>query len=337
MIYASLEQHLAQNYLCFLPSFIPDMNAPVSAEEQERFYYLIKELYQLAFDEPLLFVTQLHADDAYPNRFNRKGYGKPELHRNMVKFTKSIDMLLEAMFLMGKDEVCKLTKKQAAVLSRLGIADFANLPPAWIWMSTREAASLTSFSYCLFDCDYPYTSEIYARLLGEAGFKKLENWMLSNGYKRFDIYDVVASNCRLSLTIANPKWNENPPTGGFEYKIKHTGISARFEPYIKDPVVFGLCIPNGLKPYLEDFSFMDKELQDFVVKHTKKCDKCGYCVQTDKSKTRPLAITPVEYDGSTYPFCTYFPGYNYCWTSIDYNLADALIRMLSFLDRYAPQ
>jgi len=337
MTYASLEQRLAQNYLCFLPSFIPDMNAPVSAEEQERFYYLIKELYQLTFDEPLLFVTQLHADDAYPNRFNKKGYGKPELHRNMVKFTKSIDMLLETMFLMGKDEVYKLTKKQAAVLSRLGTIDFTNLPPAWIWMSTREAASLTSFSYCLFDCDYPYTSEIYARLLGEAGFKKLENWMLSNGYKRFDIYDVVASNCRLSLTIANPKWNENPPTGGFEYKIKHTGISARFEPYIKDPVVFGLCIPNGLKPYLEDFSFMDKELQDFVVKHTKKCDKCGYCVQTDKSKTRPLAITPVEYDGSTYPFCTYFPGYNYCWTSIDYNLADALIRMLSFLDRYAPQ
>jgi len=337
MTYTSLEQRLAQNYLCLLAPFVPDRNAPVNTDEQERLYNLMKNLYQLAFDEPLLFVAQLHEDDAYPNRFNKKSYGKPELQRNVVKFTKSIDMLLEAMFLMGKGEEYKLTKKQAAVLSRLGIVDFSNLPPEWIWLSTREAASLASFSYCLFDRDYPYTSEIYARLLGEAGFKKLESWMLSNGYKRFDIYDVVASNCRLSLTIANPKWNSNLPTGGFEYKVKHTGISARFEPHIKDPVVFGLCIPNGLKPYLEDFAFMDKELQDFVVKHTKKCDKCGYCVQTDKSKTRPLAIIPVDYDGNVYSLCTYFPGYNYCWTNIDDNLADELIMMLSFLDRYAPQ
>lgn len=157
MSYSSLEQRLAQNYIDMLPSFVPDENAPVSVSEQEHFYLLIKDLFQLVFDEPLLFVTSLHE----------------------------------------------------------------------------------------------YTSEIYARLLGDSAFKKLENWMLAQGYKRFDIYNITSSDCNLSLSIANPKWSEEPPRGGFEYKIKHTGIAAQFDYYVRKPPVFGLCIPNGMKPYLE--------------------------------------------------------------------------------------
>jgi len=160
--------------------------------------------------------------------------------------------------------------------------------------------------------------------------------MLSREYERFDIYDVTASDCKLSLTIANPKWSKDSPAGGFEYKIKHTGISARFDPYVKKPPVFGLCIPNGLKPYLEFFDLMDKELQSFVVETTKKCNNCRYCVQTDKSGLRPLAYKAIEFKNEQYQLCTYFPGYNYCWTSIDDSLADDLIRMLSFMDGLLP-
>ena len=71
MKYSSLEQRMAKNYINMLPSFIPDENAPVSVSEQEHFYNIIKGLFQLAFNEPLLFVTSLHEDDAYPNRYNK--------------------------------------------------------------------------------------------------------------------------------------------------------------------------------------------------------------------------------------------------------------------------
>ena len=189
----------------------------------------------------------------------------------------------------------------------------------------------------MFHRDYPYTSDIYARLFGEAAFKKLENRMLSQGYKRFDIFDVTASDCKLSLTIANPKWSDSPPNGGFEYKIKHTGISARLDPYVQNPTVFGLCIPKGLMTSLiKSFDLMDEQLKDFFIKRTTKCWNCNYCVQTDKTGSRPKAYIPVRYEDNEHRLCTYFPGYNYCWTYIDDNLSDDLIKMLSFMDQLAP-
>jgi uncharacterized protein YcgL (UPF0745 family) len=44
----------------------------------------MKNLYQLGFDEPLLFVSSLNEDDVFPNRL-KKSYGKPQLAANMKK------------------------------------------------------------------------------------------------------------------------------------------------------------------------------------------------------------------------------------------------------------
>ena len=335
MNYSSLEQRMAHSYIDMLPSFVPDENASVSVSEQEHFYDLIKNLHQLAFDEPLLFVTSLHEDDVYPTRY-KKPYGKPKLIMSMRKFTKSVDGLLQAMFLLGKGEEVKLNKRQQTILDRLNINDLTNLPAAWQWMSTKENANIVTFSHCLFDDNYPYTSEIYARLLGASAFKKLESWMLAQGYKRFDIHHIIASDCKLTLTIANPKWCSDPPRGGHEYKIKHTGISVQYDDYVKDPAIIGLCIPDGMKPYLATFDSMETSLQAFVVGRTKKCDRCNYCIQTDKTGTRPLAYTAVTFEGEKYQLCNYFPGYGYSWSSIDDNLVDMLIKMLTFMDGFVP-
>ena len=336
MVYNNLEQRMAQKYIDMFPSFVPCENASVSVTEQEQFYSLMKNLYQLAFNEPLLFVPSLHEDDAYPNPY-KKGYNKPDLILDMRKFNKTVDALLENMFLLGRGDDNRFNKRQQVVLSRLGIEDFANLPLAWVWMSKREDADLTTFSHCMFDKNYPYTSDIYARLLGEAAFKKIENWMLAKGYKQFNITDITASDCKLSLTIANPKWSSDSPRGGHEYKIKHTGISAQYDFYVKSPVRLGLCIPNGMKPYLTAFDSMDTGLQNFVVKCTKKCDDCGYCVQTDKTGTRPKAYISINYKDKEYQLCTYFPGYKYCWSHMDEELAEILIKMLTFMDKFAPK
>lgn len=204
-------------------------------------------------------------------------------------------------------------------------------------MSTRDGASLTSFKYCLFKKDYSYALEIYTRLIGDGvAFRNLVNWMLEDRYKLYDIYDVTASDCKLSLSVVNPKWSEEIPRGGCEYKIKHTGISVIYDYYVENPVVLGLCIPNGLKPYLEVFDSMNKELQPFIINRTKKCDGCRYCIQTDKSGSRPLACIPIDFDGNVYKLCPYFPGYNYSWADINDDLAGKLIKMLTFMDTLAP-
>ena len=336
MIFANLEQRMAHSYIALLADYKPDADAPVSASVQEAFYTLMKALYQLAFDEPAMFVPVLHEDDAFPNRFNKTAYSKQRLQADMKKFTKAVDALLHAMFLLGQGAGVSLNQRQRSILSRLGIDEGTGLPAAWTWMSTKKDANLSKFAHCLFDDAHSYTSGIYARLLGEGPFKKLENWMLDRGYKRFDIYRHIASDCDLSLSIANPAWSADPPRGGFEYKIRHTGISARFDAYAKNPPVIGLCIPNGMKTYLEAFDEMDPALAGFIVSRTKKCDNCGYCVQTDKTGARPKAYTPVKHAGIAYNLCTYYPGYNYCWSRLDDDIVDKLIDMLSFMDRFAP-
>jgi hypothetical protein len=67
MEFNSLEQRMAKYYLDMFPKFVPDKNVKISIDEQEIFYSIIKNLYDLAFNEPLLFVPSLHEDDVYPS------------------------------------------------------------------------------------------------------------------------------------------------------------------------------------------------------------------------------------------------------------------------------
>ena len=337
MSFQNLEQRLAQNYLDTLAPFVPDEAAAVSVSEQEQFYMLMQSLYRLAFDEPLLFVPTLHEDDAFPNQGTMSAYGKPRLMTEMKKFTRAMDSLLSGMFSAGRGEAFDVNRRQADILQRLGIDDLTHLPAAWIWMASRESANLLFFSRCFFRRDYSYVTDIYSRLLGEAAFRRLEAWMLAQGYERFDIYDIMTSDWKLSLTIANRKWSPSVPIGGSEYKIRHTGIAAKFEPYLQNPTTLSLCIPGGLKVFLEAFDSMDNNLQSFVVNHTKHCDNCRYCVQTDKTGRRPLARVAVTFGLDKLQLCPYFPGFSYRWTSLDDDLVDSLIGMLSFMDRFAPE
>ena len=146
MKFTNLEQRMAQSYIDMFPDFIPDEKAKINKTEQEQFYFLMKNLYQLVFNEPLLFVSSLHEDDAYPSRY-KKSYGKPELINNMRKFVKAIDSLLQSMYLFGQDSKNKFNKKQQEILSKLGINNFSKLPKAWTWMSKRPKSSIVEFMY----------------------------------------------------------------------------------------------------------------------------------------------------------------------------------------------
>jgi len=337
MTFESLEQRMVQAYIDLFPRFVPDEVSGIDIAEQERFYIIMKGLYQFISDDPTLIVPALHEDDAFPNRYSKSSYGKPELQANIRKVIKAMETLLHELFISGQGANVMLNKKQMTALSELGVDDMTRLPKAWSWMASRPGANLISFSYCLFKEDHSYTPDIYARLLGETAFRKLENWMIDKGYKHYDIHHTTASDCKLSLTYANPAWSTERPNGGFEYKVKNTGIAAQYDPCFKQPVALGLCIPKGLmKTLIESFDSMSKSMKAFIVDRTTKCWGCRFCVQTDKTGKRPLANIPIEYDSTEYTLCTYFPGYSYCWSHIDDELADRLIEMLSFMDKSAP-
>jgi len=335
MTYENVEQRIAQTYIDMFPPFIPDEYSIANVSEQREFYNMMESLYRLAFDEPLLFVAKLHEDDVYPDRFNKSAYGKPALQSNMSKFTKAIEELLQNMFLLGKGENVKLSKRQVAILLKIELDNFENLPSAWVWMSTRPGADITAFSYCFYRNDYPYTSDIYARIFGETAFRKLENWLREQRYTRFDINSLVAAGRVVpSLTYANTAWDKKNPKDGFLSKVKHTGISVMYDPYVKYPAIFGICIPNDIiKTLLQSFDLMNEKLQAFVIDKNIKCWDCRFCIQTDKTGIRPRAYIPVVYEKKEYKLCLRFPGYSYCWTKVDDALTENIIEMLAFMDR----
>lgn len=336
MSYASLEQRMARAYLAMLPDFVPEEHGSVSIAEQRAFYDLMKNLYQMIYDEPSRIVPSLHEDDAFPTRY-KKGYGKPELEKNVLKIKKAIESLLKNMFLTGQGADVKFSKRQLKILSDIGIRDLNRLPEAWTWMANRPGADPVAFAYCLFDKNHVYSIDIYASLLGEGAFRRLEQWMLSQGYKPYDRYKTEWVDYQLTLAYANPAWGDACPNIGNEYKIKHTGISAQYDAYVSQPAALGLCIPYGLKFFLERFSEMGQQVRELVIERTKRCDGCRYCVQTDQTGRRPLACIPVVYEETVYRLCPYFPGYNYSWTCLDDALADRLIAFLAFMDGYVAE
>ena len=255
----------------------------------------------------------------------------------MLKAERAVKTLLNTMFLMGRGQEVKRNKRIRNIFSRLGVEEGGRLPAGWTWMASRPGADSVAFAYCLFDRNHVYARDIYAPLLGEEPFRRLEQWMLSQGYRAYDIYKTEWADYRLSLSYANPAWGQEPPSAGNEYKIRHTGISVEYDAYTASPVSLGLCIPYGMKPFLERFAQMSPKVQELVLERTKRCDGCRYCVQTDKTGIRPLACVPVEHQGAAHKLCPYFPGYAYRWTSLSNGLVGQMTAFLDFMDGFAQE
>lgn len=333
-MYPSLEARMADSFLTMFPPFVPDEKAAVSVPAQEEFYRLMRALYELAAGEPLLFVSELHDDDVYPDHFNQAAYGKPTLRNWQRKFTKAVNETVKLLYSLGRGEEVKMNRRQKEIIARLGL-EKGELPEAGRWMASRSDTSFEDFAHCFFDKQYPYLSKLYGKLLGEASWEKLESWLTAHGYQQHIFHETTASDCTLILSYANPAWGSAPPASGYLYKIKHTGISILYEPWFKDPCSIGVCIPNGMKLYLEHFSEMPDKLQKFILTQNKHCDGCRYCVQTDKTGTRPLACLPIETEKGTQKLCPYFPGFSFCWFALDDDLAENITAMLDFMDRFA--
>jgi hypothetical protein len=350
MSYGNLAERMVHTFLDTFPSFVPAEQGP-TLEAQEEFYQFMRGLYQRLLAEPTLLVRDLHEDDAHPNRFNKGSYGKPKLKVHMRRVLKEVDALLGILFLLGKsgrvehgvlvvDEPIQIKARHRRAMEQLGLrvseeqnkAVFAHdrytdLPTAWSWMASRPGSSLLSFSRCMFEVRFPYARQIYAAIAGDEGaYRRLVSYLEENGYTYMQNLDGA-----VSMDYVKPHDGRVPTKGGFQYGIRHIGLSASYDVLVRNPAVFGLCIPQ-MKRILDNFARMDTVVQDFVAERTKKCDGCRYCVQTDKSGTHPLAFVAVAHRQETIHLCPYFPGYRYCWTRLDCRIVTQMIAMLDFMD-----
>jgi len=345
--YANLEQRMAHTYLDMLPPFVPLMSNDVSVHSQEQFYGFIKNMVQVIFDSPELLVTQLHEDDAYPNRFNRAAYGKPKLYYAMKKTINAIEELIFWLYSIGQSgivenekliisDAVKSKKNHIQALPYLGLtldsntlscAAYDGLFPAWKWMAERKNS--TAFGRGMFDPQYPYIQDVYAKLFGdEKGFNHLLEYLAEHGYQRFEIergpytLDYVKS-------VGNGDSPLGSPLHGDHF---HYGISAEYKHEAVAPQFMVLRILE-MKDLLLKFDQMESHLKDFVIQYAKKCDLCRYCTQTDKTGKRKELAIPVTH-GTIYNICPLYPGFNFCFSTLDEPLSNQLMAFLDFMDEH---
>lgn len=173
-----------------------------------------------------------------------------------------------------------------------------------------------------------YSRSVFSRLFpNPEALRQLDVALVEKGYRYIDIREN-----EYSMDWVRFYGRKAEPLKGWWAERNHGGFSVTFDPAKQHPFVCGLRIPR-FKELLDHFDEMNDDLQAFVIWQTKKCDRCGYCTQTDKTGLRPRQSTQVTHREQPYELCRLFPGFTYRWTTIDERLVRYVIQFLDFTDQ----
>ncbi|HWT27234.1 MAG TPA: hypothetical protein VN131_04780 [Mobilitalea sp.] len=95
--------------------------------------------------------------------------------------------------------------------------------------------------------------------------------------------------------------------------------------------MIGLRIPYFAE-LLKKMDQAEDKVKQIVVNRSKKCDDCGYCIQTDKTGKRPKIYIPVTYGDQQYNICSLFCGFNYRWRVLEDYKVDEFLCLLTFIN-----
>ena len=348
----NLAQRSLNYFLATYPPFIPVRSDAATAEEQETVYLFLKSIYEKAYNDPSLLKLKAIPDDSYSDWEFHKA--KPELITEIRDSIKKVEQLIFLLF-----QIC-LSKQldensffvpetdmeiKPSALKQLRNFDIQyqasgdgytfTFPVKTAGLKLLAETSMQNrgngidipkphmlFSRGVFDPNHPWTYEVFRNLSKEwNAFDRLISFLDRNDYERIDCSEGFSLNYVKNYGKKREKlkaaWAERT----------HGGIELVYEEARRNPVLLSLRIPY-FKEILEHSDKMDDKLKSFITGTTKKCDGCRYCVQTDKSGTRPLAAINVD----DHDLCPLFCGFSYRWRTIDDDLVDNIIELLQFID-----
>ncbi len=329
MEYKFLEQRIAKYYIDLLAPFMP---APeICAESQKEFHSFVSGFLGRIYEQPETFFTKLHEDDAHPNRFNCASYGKPDLKRNMKIAYEKIGELFAMLRKIGREGTIQEIgisipflpgRKEQKQLAFLGLdlaqgmvshAQYPRMVTAWQYLALKPDA--LSLERCWFDDHAPYMEETFARFYNRDAYQALLGWLRDHGYKRYvGGKDYPGMGSSAIMDFAKCSIPDDKPMGYAIHGDKfHYGFTFeyRYEPRIPQHSELRIL---KYKDILEGFAAMPALARGLIMEKAKRCDKCGYCTQTDKTGTRPRATVTLQ-DGTC--LCTYYPGFNFVFTELD--------------------
>ncbi len=176
------------------------------------------------------------------------------------------------------------------------------------------------FSRCVFEPESNWTARAFDKCMNTGGrLVSLCGELEKRGYTRIDCKDGK----RISLDYVKQYGKKDAPVKMSWADKAHCGIEITFEELRLEPGFIWLRMP-GYKEVLERMDALPAGVRDFLAANTKTCDGCRYCVQTDKTGTRPLAAVSVNGHNK----CPYFPSFSLNWRSLSAELAQNILSVL---------
>jgi len=360
-----MAQRVAYGHVGVMPSFIPVEDSRADAVAQRAMYDFLTRTNQIICETPESIGLPATPDDAYPSFAMQNS--RPELIRALKELKKKLDAFYTLLidiglkgsaqgeqFIVQKADIA-INKRTIDKLAAIGVQttltpgaailtcpDYPDIFLSWkllaevsqnaawpglpVYPESRSYATV-AFSHALFDLNAPCSLGVFRQLLGDdAILDRLIAVFERLGYSYMDIRESALS-CdwykRYGKKETVLKWNWA--------EREHGGLSVTHSYANEPPFEFGLRIPF-YKDLLARFGEMDEKLQAFVTTTGKKCDNCGYCVQTDKTGSRPKQLTVVKLSGKPFAMCHLFPGFQYRWNAMDEGRAEDVIRFLEFCE-----
>ncbi len=334
----NLAQRMLASYMGTLPLFHPAPGGPADEESQRQFYNFVAGAYLHAWREPAALGLPEEPDDCFGEwELNNR---KPALSRSMQAIRKTIDGFFGFMSDLGQVAelhpegfflprgALRLGGKHSAALAAVGVTHrktgegtvfaapgYPAMFPAWkmLCAMVRETGTdpVLVFSRCLFDREYDYAAAVYRRLCDQPElFDALTAYLLAQGYTREDMPGQPGLMLRWRRSL-NRK-DEQTLSVWFDHRKLH-------------PLKFEMKVPR-FRELLYGFDRMEERLQALSLLRTKRCDGCGYCIQTNREK-RQLLTFPVQHGGQQHNLCPLFPWL--VWNGLD---GEALQDMTALLD-----
>ncbi|MHB1484883.1 MAG: hypothetical protein ACYCYI_09490 [Saccharofermentanales bacterium] len=183
----------------------------------------------------------------------------------------------------------------------------------FVYMSAQY--SLFNFSRCSFDGKTEYLLDRIDRLYDFNGLlRNLKDECLKRKYRAQMHLDFGPTNFSFSLEFRNT-------IGGFLIV---------YSPRKYQKFGFGTLNGIGEKAMLEDFTKIDRDMQEHLLSICRPCSNCLGCTKGGKSK---VYTVNVEFDGKPFQLCPQFPQHS--WADFDCKMIDILFKYHDLQEVYA--
>lgn len=180
------------------------------------------------------------------------------------------------------------------------------------------------FTRCVFEPESDWLELAFDHLMNADGrlltlCKELEK----HGYQRIDCKE----NGSIRLDFVKLVGKKEEPLKKAWAERNHLGIELSYEELRLEPAFLWLCIPM-FQTILEHTSHLSNKTVQLICNYIKNCDGCRYCVQTDKTGTRPLAAINVNGQNK----CPRFPGFSFNWRELSPVLLDMILESMNSIE-----